>query len=427
MYTLKWKYFLFNAILLMTVFNVHAQEITLEECYNLARENYPAVKKLDLVAKSGQFSIANANKQYLPQLTFSGQATYQSETIDFSEAIGSAIPNIKLPTISKDQYKIQGEVDQQLYDGGSVKYQKDLIKANTDLQQQNLEVSLYALRDRVDGIYFSILLIDAELQQIEINKSNLQTQIEKTRAAFNNGTAYKSNVDELDAEITNTDISTTEYKANRDAYLKVLAIFIGKDLPPSTQLVMPESPNSNITEINRPELKAYEYQKAVYVAQKEQLKADYLPKFSAFFQGAYGRPTLNIIDNQFGPWYITGVRLNWSLGSLYTLKNQKRILNLNQLSVDADNDVFLLNTKLDLAQEDEDVKKYSELILKDERMITFRESVTKSAAAQLENGVTTTHEYVQQLNAENLARQNLILHRIQLLQARYNQKYKSGN
>jgi outer membrane protein TolC len=124
---------------------------------------------------------------------------------------------------------------------------------------------------------------------------------------------------------------------------------------------------------------------------------------------------------------MTGIRLNWSLGSLYTLSNRKNTLALNQQSVDADKETFLFNTRLDLAQQDENVKKYIELIRKDEEAIVLRTSVTKSAEAQLNNGVITTHEYIQKLNAEHLTRQNKILHEIQLLQAKYNQKFITGN
>jgi outer membrane protein TolC len=405
---------------------VSAQEkISLAECYRLARENYPAIKKMDLIAQTSQFTLENANKRYLPQVSFSGQASYQSQTISFPAAL-SNIPGASFPTISKDQYKIQGEVDQQLYDGGATHRQNELTKANAELQQQNLAVSLYTLKDRVNNIFFSILLADAQLKQNQINKANIQTQVQKTQAAFNNGVAFQSNVNELQAEVLNTDAATTEFTANRTAYLKLLSLLIGKEVTSSAALQTPD-PVAYHGDINRPELKAYDLQNKVYDAQEKQLKSDYLPKLSAFFQGAYGRPTLNIIENQFGPWYVTGVRLNWSLGSLYTLGNQKKILNLDRQSVNADKETFLLNTRLDLAQQDEQVRKYNELISQDDKTISLRESVTKSAAAQLANGVITTHEYIQQLNAENAARQNLILHRIQLLQAQYNQQFKSGN
>lgn len=403
-----------------------AQSITLAECYAMARANYPAIKKLDLIARTNDFDIQNANKRYLPQVSFSGLASYQSQTINFSDALGALPANIDFPNISKDQYKVQGEIDQVIYDGGNTKNQKELIKANTALQEQNIEVSLYALKQRISNIYFGILLMDAQLKQNGLNKANLQTQEQKAEAALKNGVAFRSNVDELKAEIVNIEMASTEYASNRTAYLKMLSLFIGKELPETTQLELPESEYAAIT-INRPEMKAFALQKSIYDVQEKQLKSGYLPQVSAFFQGAYGRPTLNIIENKSGSWYIAGLRFNWSLGSLYTLQNQKKILNLNRQSVDADKATFLLNTNLDLTQQDEQVKKYSKLLQQDEQVIALRESVTKSAEAQLDNGVITTHEYIEKENAENLAKQTLILHRIQLLQARYNGKFITGN
>ncbi|MBX2920871.1 MAG: TolC family protein [Chitinophagaceae bacterium] len=398
------------------------QSLTLEGCYRLAKANYPAIKKMDLIAKTSVYDIQNAYKKFIPQVSFSGQATYQSQTVSFSDAMGSLPPGITLPSISKDQYKIQGEITQLLYDGGSTLNQKKLINAGRELQEQNLETSLYAINSRINTIFFSVLLMDAQLKQNELNKTNLQTQVQKTEAALENGVAFRSSLDELKAEIVNIEMSGTEYRANRTAYLKVLSLFIGKELSDAAQLSMPPTAVMD-TSINRPELKALDLQRSVYDVQKRELRSGYLPQVSAFFQGAYGRPTLNIVENKFGPWYITGVRFNWSLGSLYSLSNKKNTLTLNQQSVDADRETFLFNTRLDLAQQDEQVKKYTDLIQQDEEAIALRASVTRSAEAQLSNGVITTHEYIQKVNAEHLARQNKILHEIQLLQAMYNKRF----
>lgn len=420
------KTFLITVFLLFAIGLVNAQSLTIEECYKMAKANYPAIKKMDLIAETSDYDLKNVNKKFLPQLNISGQATYQSETVGFGDAIGALPGGIELPSLSKDQYKIQGEINQLLYDGGSNASQKELIKANKELQEQNLEANLYAINSRINNIFFSVLLMDAQLKQNEINKANLQTQIQKTEAAFENGTAFKSNVEELKAEIVNIEMAGTEYQSNRTAFLKMLSMFIGREIGNTTQLEIPRTEFLN-TSINRPELKAFELQKSVFEVQKKDLRSSYLPQLSAFFQGGYGRPTLNIIENEFGGWYMTGIRLNWSLGSLYTLSNRKNTLALNQQSVDADKETFLFNTRLDLAQQDENVKKYIELIRKDEEAIVLRTSVTKSAEAQLNNGIITTHEYIQKLNAEHLTRQNKILHEIQLLQAKYNQKFITGN
>ncbi|MEY8760266.1 TolC family protein [Chryseobacterium tongliaoense] len=403
-----------------------SEKLSPEECYRLAKENYPVIRKIGMIAKTADYTIENANKRYLPQVSFSGQATYQSQTINFSDALGSLPVSTSLPSLSKDQYKIQGEVDQMLYDGGAIHNQKELIKANTELQTQNIETNLYALKQRINTLFFSILLMDSQLKQNDLNKANLQTQVQKTEAALKYGVAYRSNLDELKAEIINIEMISTEYTANRAAYLKMLAIFTGKPLPDSTELEVPdqELPQS---EINRPELKAFDLQKSVYDLEEKHLKSDLLPKVSAFFQGAYGRPTLNIIENKFGPWFIAGIRFNWSLESLYTSSNKKEILELNRKTTDIDKETFLFNTRIDLTQQDEQVKKYTELIEQDEKAIALRQSVKQSAEAQLANGVITVHEYIQKLNAEHLARQTLILHQIQLLQAKYNQKFITGN
>lgn len=402
--------------------------LTLEDCYHLAEENYPAIKKIDLVAKSADYNIKNINKKFLPQFNVSGQATYQSQVVNYGQLLGGNAPAMGFtpPAFSKDQYRISGEVEQLLFDGGSTKYQKELTKVNSSLQKQNIAIELYAINDRINSIFFSIFLVDAQLELNRLKIANLQNQLNKTEAAYKFGTAYTSDVNEIKAEIENTKSTNIDYEGNRSAFLKMLSLFIGKEVTSSAALSKPEAIIVS-SEINRPELKMFDLQKNIYQAQTKQLKSSYLPTFKAFFQGAYGRPTLNPVSNDFGAWYITGVRLNWSIGSLYTLKNQRAVYNLNSQSADVDKETFIRNVQLDISQQDANVKKYIEMINQDSKTIALREDVTKSASAQLANGVITTHEYIQKVNNENASKQNLILHQIQLLQAQYNLKFKSGN
>lgn len=399
--------------------------LTLEECYTLARQNYPLIKQHDLIRRSAVYAIENAGKQYIPQLNISGQASYQSTTVNFSDVI-PPIPGVAFPILSKDQYKIQAEISQQIYDGGVTKFQKENSRANEEMQQQQLEVNLYSIKDRVTQLYFGILLLEAQLQQNQLKKIDLQSTTDKAQASLDNGVAFRSNVDELKAEIGNTDMNATELNSNRKAYLKMLSIFINQPLSDSVHLVYPAAQPTSFT-IQRPELAYYDAQKKSYDVQERQLKTGYLPKLNAFIQGAYGRPTLNIVDNNFGTWWIGGVRLTWSLGSLYTLKNSRQQYEINKNLTDITKETFLFNTNLTLWQQDQDIDKYAKLLAQDENVIALRSSVRKSAQAQLDNGVITVHEYISKLNAENLAKQSSILHRIQLLQAQYNFKITSGN
>lgn len=405
----------------------HAQikQLTIDSCYKMAKQNYPLIKKQGLIAGSRRYSLENASKLYLPQLTVNGQATYQSQTISFSDAL-PPIPGASFPTIDKDQYKIQAELSQAIYDGGVTRHQKALILANEQIQQQGLEVNLNSLKDRVTQIYFSVLLINEQLKQNEIRKSDLRGALDKVNAAYANGTAYRSSVDELKAAIINSDMTAITFRANRKAFMDMLALLIGQSVDESTVLILPEQ--IPVTSgIGRPELKFFDLQKKSFDIQEHQLRSAYTPRLSAFVQGAYGRPTLNIIKNEFGPWWIAGLRLNWSLGSLYSLKNSKHLLEINRQNADVDKEIFLFNTRITLDQQNADIKKYSDLLEQDNAIVELLTAVAQSAKAQLDNGVITVHEYIAKLNEENLAKQARIVHNIQLLQAQYNFKNTSGN
>ncbi len=395
---------------------------TIEVCYQLAKEHYPLIKKQELILQKSKYLLQNSSKTNLPQLNVSGQASYQSETVSFP-AMGAGI---SLSSLDKDQYKILADVSQNLFDGGNTHHQKAAIRANEAVQQQSLEVSLQVIKDRINQIYFSILLLDEQLKQNTIRTSDLNSSAAKVSALIKNGTSFRSNLDELKAELVQAEMTNIEIKTQSQANLEMLSLLTGSTITRPSQLIVPK-PLSSPATINRPELKLYDLQKKVYTIDEQKLHTDYLPKVSAFFQGGYGRPTLNFIKNEFGPWYITGVRLNWAFGSLYTLKDNKKILNLNKLSVEAERESFLQNTTVNLAQQTNEILKFKALIEQDRKAIELRASIKKAAQAQQENGVITMRDYISQLNAENIARQALILHTIQLLQSQYNYIYTSGN
>ena len=206
----------------------------------------------------------------------------------------------------------------------------------------------------------------------------------------------------------------------------MLSLFINSPLDETTSLIKPAAPVI-ADNINRPELLFYDYQKRNYDLQDEMLKTNLRPKFSFFVQGGYGRPGLNFLNNDFEWYYIGGLRLSWNLGSWYTLKNQREILGINRTTLDIQKETFLFNTRITQKQQNADVEKYLSLVKKDDAIITLRESVKNAASAQLENGVLSAHDYVTEVNSENEARQNLILHEMQLLQAQYNYQNTMGN
>ena len=404
--------------------------VTIDSCYAWAKQNYPLLKQYKVIEQTRAFTVQNAYRGYIPQINVMGQATYQSETTNFADVFGSLPPQfaglIKFPSYSKDQYRLTGELYQTIFDGLQSKYKKENAAVQANIQEQNLEVNLYSLRDRVDQVYFGVLLIDEQLKQNALQQADVQNGIDRTQALVANGTAYKSTADELKAQLLQVQQTRTEMASSRRAYMLVLALLTRQSLDDSTVLIKPQAPVIT-SEIKRPELKLYDLQKKSYDVQSKQLQTGLMPNINAYFDASYGRPTLNTVSNDFGAFWITGIRFNWSLTALYTMKNTRRVYGLSQNDLDIQKETFLFNTGINLSQQDQEIKKYAELLDRDKEIVDLRTSVKNASDAQLKNGVITGHDYLTQVDAEAQARLAMILHQVQLLQAEYNHQNTSGN
>lgn len=408
--------------LLLTALAGQAQSLTLDECYAMAEQNYPLIKQRELIVRSKEYSIDNASKGYLPQFTVNGQATYQSEVT----RVPIESPAFNIPVISKDQYKLYGEVSQTLFDGGIIREQVATQEVNAKVEEQRLEVELYKLKDRINQLFFGALMMDEQLKQNDLLIQDLQNGIAKTDAAVTNGTALKSSLNALKAELLKANQRNVELKSTRMAYTDMLGLFVNRSLGEGVTLVKPV-PVVMQPEIRRPEMQLYAYQDQSTEVQYKALAARNRPKLSLFLQAGYGRPALNMLSNDFKGYYLGGLRLNWSLSGLYTYKKDKALIDLNKRNVDVQRQTFLFNTNMTLQQQNREAAKYQQLLASDDEIIALRVSVKNAASAQLENGVIDTNDYLREVNAQDQAQQSKILHEIQFLMAQYNQKTTTGN
>lgn len=428
----KVNWLIMSLILALTFLSLHQataqneNKLTIDSCYAMAKRNYPLVRQYDLIDKSKTYSLDNVSKGYLPQVNIGGQATYQSDVTQ--PTLNSNLPGVFpiFETISKDQYKVYGEIIQPITDLFTLSNQKDMVEKNAEIELQKLEVELYKLRERIDQIYFGMLLIDEQIKQNEILKRDIQAGIEKTTAAIENGTALKSNLDLLKAEMLKANQRTIELKAGRQSYADMLSLFIGQSVNGNTVIAKPAMPAFSPT-ITRTELDMFENQKQIYDIQGNIVNAKNLPRFSLFFQSGMGRPALNMLSNDFDFFYIGGVRMNWSLSGFYTSNKEKKLLGFNQNSLDIQKETFLFNTNLVVKQQLNEISKIESLIQTDNEIIELRENIKTTAQSQLVNGVITTNDYLTYVNAEDQAKQNLLLHQIQLLMVLYNNQTTTGN
>lgn len=402
---------------------VSAQEkLSLQQAYDLAQKNYPLIKQRELVKQTAELTIENLNKGYLPQFSLGGQATYQSEVT----TIDVPILGFKFNPPGKDQFKILADLNQMIYDGGVIKQQKNIQQKNEEVNQQKIAVDLYTIKDRINQLFLGVLYLDEQLKQTELVKADLNDGINKVKAQVENGVALKSNLNLLQAQLLTIDQKKIELNISRQGLINILSFFISQPLPETVQLEKPLVADIIPGDIQRPELRLFTYQNQLLGSQAKLIDTKNFPKVNFFVEGGYGKPGLNFLKNQADFYYMTGIRFNWNFGGLYTQKKEKQLIEVNKKMIGIQKEIFLFNTNAALAQQVSEISKYQQLIATDKQIIDLRIKVKQAANAQLANAVITTLDYLQDVNAEDQARQNLIIHQIQLLQAKINYLTMSG-
>lgn len=409
-------------LLLIGFFAKSQETLTLEQCYQLARENYPLIKRQELIKKSEQFTTENALKGWLPQINVTAQATYQNDVTQFP----AKLPNLTVEPLSKDQYKVFADVSQTIYDGGNIRNQKNLANIQSEVQTVQTEVELDKLKERINQLYFGILQTDKQLEQLQLTKTDINAGIKKAEAQLKNGVIYRSNLDVLKAELVKLEQREIELKSLKQSFEQMLSYFIKKNVDDNTQLQTPEKVMPAQTN-NRSELKLFDIQKKLIETQKKIINTKNSPKLGAFFQGGYGKPGFNMLKNEFDWFYIGGLRLSIPISGFYTKKNDLRLLDNQTQDIEIQKENFLFNQNFTEIQQRNDLDKIQNLIDKDDELIGLRKSIKKASLAQLENGGINTNDYLRDVNAEEQAILAKISHEIQYLLTQYNLKAQLNN
>lgn len=402
-------------------FNIMAQQMTLDLCYEKARANYPLVRQYDILQEAEELNLANISKGLLPQIGFYAQATYQSGVI----TLPFSIPNAEIDVPARDQYKAYFEVSQNIYDGGLNKAQKQQQKLSSETAKDQLEVEIYKLKENVLAAFFGIILSDEQLSVIDIAQSDLDLAIQKAQASVDHGVVLRSSLSVLKAERLKNDQRKTEINFNRIYLVRLLSVLTGENLDHAT-FVRPEEVLA-VTVINRPELRLIRSQMDVALFKEELIKIKNRPRLSAFVQAGVGRPAFNFLSNDLDPYYIGGIRLTVPLTGFYTKGRELSLVALDRNALRLQEESFLFHLEQQNVRQNTEVEKLNELIAQDDEIIVLRSDIKRTALAQLENGVINSSDYLRELNAEEAARQNKALHGIQKLQAIHTQLLINGN
>jgi outer membrane protein TolC len=405
-------------------------QLTIDSCYSAAMRNYPLVKNYDLIERSLNLNLENASRSYLPQLSLSGRASWQSDVTQLPQSFidllsGMGVSGVSFP--EQDQYRLVMELSQTIWDGGISSSVKENSVAAANVDRQSLEVNLYSLKERVTQLFFGILLLDEQLKLNELFLDELLRNYDRVKSYADNGLANNTDLNNIRVEQLSREQSSTEMVSMRKAYIAMLSLFIGKPIDENVSLVKPEIAKSYNGEINRPELKLFSAQEERLEAQYGSLNTKVMPKIALFAQGAYANPGLNMFSGGFTPYFIGGIQFSWNIGGLYTLANEKRLVGIGKNNVEIQRETFLFNTEIAVTQKNSEMERYSELLLKDDEIISLRHEIKTASDVKLENGVISVNDYLRDLIAEDMAKQSRMLHEIQMLLTMYQLKVETGN
>lgn len=398
-----------------------ASALTLDECQQLAAGNYPLLKRYDLIRATTDYTVSNASKGYLPQITVGAQATLQSDVMALPDAMNAmlAASCAEVKGLKKDQYRVSVDVNQVIYDGGNIKSAKQVAEAEGEVRSRRNDVEIYALRDRVNNLFFGILITDEQLGLNREMQALLSDNCRKLEAMVAGGVAMQSDADAVRAEYLSTVQQYAEIESVRRSYCSMLEIFIGN--PIDTALEKPEVEEPLSAENNRPELRLFDAHTAQLRARMGSIDAGVRPRLSLFAQGYYGYQGLNTFEDMMEHRWtlngIVGVRLSWNIGNFYTRRNDKNRLAVAMNEVDNSRELFLFNNRLQSAEERSSIDRYRTIMKHDDDIIALRTSVRQSAESKLEHGIIDVNELLQEITRENTAKINRSTHEIELLKS----------
>lgn len=424
------KTIIFSILLyVIASYELTAQEsVTLEVCYQTAIQNYPLTRQKELLPLSNELKMNNLNKNYMPEMMVNGQAHYQSD-VTKTPFQNASIPGIEpIPTVANDWYKISLDVNQVIYDGSTTGRQKQLEQINLEIDQQNIDIELYKLKERINHIFFSVLLYRENIHVIELHKSILTAKLSDVESGIRNGIILASNADILKAEIIQIEQSLAELNIGIQTSVDILNELTALQLNNTTEFEMPDISIDMSSYLNsRPEIMLFSLQQDKLQASKKVIGTKLIPRLSAFGQAGYGRPGYDMLNPNFDDFYMIGARLNWNIWDWNRSGKERDILDLQSQIINTQKETFDKNIRIDLQNKIAEIRKVEEMIGRDLQIIELRERISKASSSQLDNGVITSTAYLAEINAESKSKLDLESHKIQLVKAKLDYKATIGN
>ncbi|MCF8335950.1 MAG: TolC family protein [Bacteroidales bacterium] len=393
-------------------------------CFEAVESNHPRSAEKPLINKQTRLKIDNLKAQWYPDLEMNARASYQSDVVEID-------PNLPFeadfPSPSRDQYKVTMDINQMIYDGGVEKYSEKMERMGEKIDKQSVEADLYQVKDQVMEVYFGIMLLQKQRKILEATMKELKTKISRVKSAVDNGTLLPSDLNNMRAERLSLEQNLDDLNSQIRSGYGVLNELTGLETDTSTALILPEVTLEEKKEYQRPENELFEKQKKQLDIKAELLQARKMPKVFAFGQVGYGKPGLNMLNDEFDTFYLMGAKFTWNIWDWNQNKRKRQLTRLQKDRVDVKENTFNKKVDIHLEKIEADISKYKKNLQRDEEIIGLRKEVIRSSRSKLENGVITSADYITDLNRLTKAKITHERHKIELLKAKLNYLFTIGN
>lgn len=409
----------------LIILNSNATELTIDECVNLARENYPAVAQYGLLDKVKQLNLSNVSKMWLPQGSMSAQVTWQNDVAALPELLTNMLSQqgVDYPGLDKTQYRIGLDVAQQIWDGGKTKANKEAIVTGNAVEQTAIDLQLYDVEGRVEEIYFTMLLLNERISQCDKTITLVESTLSQVRSMYANGVAMKSDCDQIEAKYLALHQQKSKLTATLGSIRRIMEIFIGESIGERT-LVLPSEDLTDNGDGLHPQLRLFDDRISNLAAQESGIKASVMPTINAFASGYYGYPGYNMFKNMqsrdLSFNFMIGVKIAWNLGSLYTRSNSLNKLQLQRNQIESERATFNFNNNIAISESVGLIASLRDVMRDDERIVELRNSVITAARSQLDNGIIDATALLSKITDSELAENDMAQHHIELVKAIYN-------
>lgn len=384
-----------NILILLIIFpaviSAQTASVSLDECLSKALANWPGSGSAKNALEAGQLKQRNAQNTWYPQVSLGGQASWQSDVT----SVSLPTPGMSLPDIPKDQYKLFLDVNQVLYDGGisSSRTKMEMVSAYSDSVQSLVDSR--RIKETVIDLYCNIIYFRKvkELSQAQLERLN--KRLTSMQSSNTNGVLSGTDYLLFSAEVKKAEQSLTDAEMTELSMLRSLSILTGMELNSFTVLVRPSTEKNLSNEYTRPEFSLFSLQNE-FISLSQQASGKTLrPRLSAFAQGGYGKPALNMFSTEFDNYFMAGLRLNWNLYDWGQSKREKQIYEIRKKNITISEENLRQNIDIQISQQLMEMERLEKQLKTDEEIIAIYNTVIQNSTVALEQGNITPVDYLE--------------------------------